>query len=214
MKTDRISFTSKINFVDGKTFEKFYRGKYIDFRPENNFSNPQKFHWPWFKKSLRNDIIKADEFYTDNVRTCTAGGVIDSNTGQCAGFHIYDSYDNAVDADKLLEAIFTLVPNPERAMILGSKRLSFANYSLPVFEEILEGLKSKIKNITIFREHIFPYSETHFHYSLKKDTWTIRSLFRYPTDLMYDREVLDSKALHECFKEIKIANNDKLNFVV
>ena len=35
---DNVSFTSRINFVDKKTFENFRKGTYIDFRPDNDLS--------------------------------------------------------------------------------------------------------------------------------------------------------------------------------
>lgn len=213
MAVDKISFTSRINFVNTKTFEKFRRGTYIDFRKDLNFECSQNAKNPWFAKIVRSDVVKADEFYTDEIRTCSAGGVIDSKTGQCAGFHFYDCAENSENTDNMLKIIFSLVPNPDRALILGSKKLRFSNYSIPVFEEILKGLKSKIDNVTIFREHIFPYSESDLHYNLKNDTWTIRSMFRYPTDLVHDHEVIDPQKLEQCFKEIKIAEGDSINFI-
>lgn len=213
MKTDKVSFTSKINFVDAKTFDKFRRGVYVDFRPENNISDRKNAILPWFKKYIRHDVVKADEFYTDQVRTCTAGGVIDTKTGQCAGFHFFDSLDNALETKQMLGSIFRLVPNPDRALILGGKRLSFANYSLPIFEEILQGLKAKIDNVTVFKEHLFPHSESHLHYSLKDDTWTINSVFRYKTNLLVDHNIDERNLLNKCFNEIEIADGDSLNFI-
>lgn len=213
MTADKISFTSRINFVDAKTFEKFRRGTYIEFRKEFSPANIQNAQTPWFARFVRSDAVKADEFYTDEVRTCTAGGVIDTKTGQCAGFHFFDDLDNALNTKQMLNAIFHLVPNPDRALILGGKKLKCSNYSIPIFEEILKGLKAKVENITIFKEHNFPVSESDLHYNLKDDTWTIRSMYRYRTDLLHDHEVTDPEALKECFKEIKIADGDKLNFI-
>jgi hypothetical protein len=112
----------------------------------------------------------------------------------------------------MLDAIFELVPNPDRALLLGSKKLKFSPYSIPIFDKILEGLSKRIKNITVFREHIFPYSESDLHYSLKDDTWTIRSMFRPLTDYK-EYDILSKETLEKSFKEIKLADGDCIQFV-
>ena len=38
-------------------------------------------------------------------------------------------------------------------------------------------------------------------------------MFRYPTDLVHDHEVIDPQKLEQCFKEIKIAEGDSINFI-
>lgn len=218
MTADKISFTSRINFVDSKSFEKFRHGAYVDFK---KIYQPTK-HELWdyefarafggeIKKFPRFDVVKSDEFYTDEVRTCSAGGVIDFKTGQCAGFHFYDNLENSQQTDDMLDAIFKLVPNPDRALLLGSKKLKFSIYSISIFDKILEGLNKRIKNITVFREHIFPYSESDLHYSLKDDTWTIRSMFRPLTDYK-EYDILSKETLEKSFKEIKLADGDCITF--
>ena len=212
MAADNVSFTSRINFVDAKTFEKFRRGAYIDFRTSSSIKNVQNGQKPWFAKFESSDIVNADEFYTDEIRTCSAGGVIDLKTGNCAGFHFLDNLDNLIDIKHRINAVFRLVPNPDRALILGSKKLTCSKYSIQIFEEVLNALKSKIKDVTVFREHIFPYSETDFHYSLKNDTWTIHSMYRPLADIKI--HPVDSKLkLDSCFREIEIADGDSIHFV-
>ena len=213
MAVDKVSFTSRINFVNNITFDsKFLRGTYVDFRTESDFANIQNFKIPWFRKNIRGDIVCADEFYTDGVRTCTSGGIIDTKNGLCAGFHFFDSKENFKKTSKILDSLFKLVPNPDRALILGSKKLTCADYSIPFFEKIYEGLAAKIKDITMFKEHKFPYSETDLHYDLKNDTWTIHSMYRPITDIKIHS--VDSKfKLETCFKEIKIADGDSIHFV-
>ena len=213
MTADKISFTSRINFVDAKTFDKFRRGAYVEFQKDLNFMCAQNSTSPWFAKLVRPDIVKADEFFTDEVRTCTAGGVIDTKTGQCAGFHLFDCLSNFRGANKIIDNIFSLVPNPDRALNLGSKDLVYAEFSTRLFEQILEGLKSKIKDITVFKKHVFSSSESDLHYSLKDDTWTIHSMFHCPLESFHDQEVINPEALKKCFKEVKIADGDSLNFL-
>jgi len=213
MAVDNVSFTSRINFVNGITFDsKFLRGTYVDFRTESDISNFQYFNLPWFRKKMRGDIVCADEFYTDGVRTCTSGGIIDLKTGKCAGFHFYDCQENFNKVNKILESLFALVPNPDRALILGSKKLTGSQYSIQMFEEIIKGLKAKIDKVTVFKEHIFPYSESDLHYNLKNDTWTIHSMFRPITDIKVYSVDSDSK-LKSCFKKVEIADGDNVYFI-
>lgn len=200
--TNNIAFTSRINFVNAKTFENFRCGTYIDFRKGCEIVTP---------KFPRPDIYKTNEFYTEEVRTCTAGGVIDSKNGECLGFHIYDNLINEENADSIIENIFKLIPNPDKALLLGSKQLTCAKYSLPIFKKIYEGLSSRIKNITVFREHTLPISESNLHYSLKNDTWTVHSMY---TELLNLKEhhILSENELQKCFKEVILSPDDTINF--
>lgn len=221
---DKTTFTSRINFVDSKTFDGFRRGAYVDFRKEGEFSTKKLSNMQKYKNKLeqminlkkmnlsRTDVVAADEFYTEGVRTCTSGGVIDLKTGKCAGFHFYDSLDNIGKIDEMIANIFDRVPNPDRALILGGKNLKFSNYSLPIFEKIAEAIMSRIKNVTVFREHQYPFSETDMHYSLKNDSWTIYSMFRPVTEIK-ERYISSNEDLGKCFREIKIADGDDLDFI-
>jgi len=209
---NNISFTSRINFVDRKTFDNFRRGAFVDFRPQcvtEGFDiNLDK------SKGFVNDklcMVKADEFFTEGVRTCTAGGLVDSKSGVAIGFHYYDDLANLNSVDKFIKKIFSMVPNPDKALILGSKDLKFSTYSLPIFKKIQEAISSKVANISIFKEHIFPFSETHLHYSLKDDSWTINSMYRPLTDIQ-EFDVLSEDIMKKCFKEVSISNGDNLYF--
>ncbi len=211
---DNISFTSRINFVDHKTFDKFRKGACIDFRLQRTLegfdANMNK------DKGFVNDklcMVKSDEFYTDGVRTCTSGGLIDSKSGIAVGFHYYDNLANLNSVEEFIKKIFSMVPNPDKALILGSKRLKFSNYSLPIFQKIQDAISSKVPNISIFKEHIFPFSETHIHYSLKDDAWTINSMYRHLIDIR-DFDVLSEDVLKNCFKQVNIGEDDKLNFIM
>ena len=203
MNMDNIQFTSRINFVNEKTFDNFRKGIYVDFR--------EPYKTELFGKKIRTNIVKADEFYTDTVRTCTAGGIINHKTGDCTGFHIFDNYENSQRTNDILEEIFKRVKNPDRAFILGGKNLTVSEYSMPIFEKICNGIKKRVANVTIFKEHIFPYSETNMHYSAKEDTWTIQSMYRPLTDIK-SFDILSKEDMVKCFKEIEIADGDVLSF--
>ncbi|MBO6256497.1 hypothetical protein J6N69_00470 [bacterium] len=221
---NNIVFGSRINFVDSKTFDDFRRGAYVDFRKEGGFSAKSLSRAQKYKNKFeqminppkmnmsRTDVILSDEFYTEGVRTCTAGGVIDLKSGKCLGFHFYDSLDNMKKVDEMIANIFDKIPNPDGALILGGKNLKCSNYSLPIFEKITEAILSKIKRVTVLREHLYPFSETDMHYSLKNDTWTIYSMFRPVTEIK-ERYISSKSDLQNCFREVKIAASDSVNFI-
>jgi hypothetical protein len=192
MKTDRISFTSKINFVDSKTFEKFCRnGKFVD----------------WGRKEK--GIVIAPEIYTEEIRTCTAGGVIDSLRQMVAGFHYLDGIEEFSHLEDFVEGLFSVIKLPERALLIGGKYLKHAVYSLPNFYEMSNMIKARVPKTTIFGEHNLPWSESNFHYSLKTDTWTINSMYRSLTDCK-EHQVLSKEDLYTAFKSIELAEGDTL----
>ena len=134
-----VSFTSKFIFVNRKTFDNLAKGAYVDFHPDDTYTEFDMKKIRELQKIFGNDVknprldvLKADEFYTDTVRTCTAGGVVDTKTGEAAGFHIFDCLRNSEQIDNILDNIFGRVKNPDRALIVGSKNLNGSNFSLPI----------------------------------------------------------------------------------
>lgn len=192
MKVDNVSFTSKINFVDAKTFYyKFRQGLYVDPRDVDEF------------------VCKSNEIFTDEVRTCTAGGVIDFNNSVVGAFHFFDDFDNNLALGRFLKELFGKIQNPQRALIVGGKQLRNSIYSIPNFTEICKGIKERVPKVTVFGEHKFPWSETDIHYSLKDDTWTIHSMYR-PYNDYKEHEVLSLEDLHEAYKSVELAEGDSL----
>ena len=192
MKADSVSFTSKINFVDAKTFYyKFRRGMYINPRDTDEF------------------IIKGDEIFTDEIRTCTGGGVVDFSNSVVGGFHFFDDFDNNQALERFFKELFEKIKNPQRALIVGGKQLKNSIYSLPNFAEICKGIREKVPKVTVFGEHKLPWSETDIHYSIKDDTWTIHSMYRPITDYK-EHEVLSLDDLHEAYKSVNLAEGDSL----
>lgn len=192
MKTQSVSFTSKINFVDSKTFrENFCRGKLVDFRKPGVY------------------IYEGDEIYTEELRTCAAGGKVVPKLRKAAGFHYYDDIISNMEIDNLTDELCKTLPQAEHGLMIGGKKLKFSPYSLENFDIILNCMKKQVKYLTIFREHKFPWSETNFHYGANNDTWTINSIFRRLTEAK-EHDVLSKEALKEAFGEIHIAQGDEL----
>jgi hypothetical protein len=212
-----VSFTSRIKFVDRNAFDSLRKGAYVDFHPDDTYTAFDMLKLKEIEKMFRGirnprlDVLKADEFYTDTVRTCTAGGVVDTKTGEAAGFHIFDCLRNSEKIDDILDNIFGRVKNPDRALIVGSKTLSGSDFSIPMFEKIYEGIAKRVPKVTVLREHTLPYSETNMHYSLKNDTWTLQSMYKPLTDYR-EFDVKSGEDLQKCFKEIKIADGDEMIF--
>ncbi len=217
---NNVSFTSRYNFVSARGFEKFRRGAYIDFRADGDLSHLDLKKIREAEREIgskidrpRVDVVKADEFNTETVRTCTAGGVVDTENGEAAGFHAYDSLFNLEHVDDFLDNLFWRVKNPDRAFLIGSKELRGSMYSRPIFQKLYDGIAKRVPNVTVIREHVFPYSETDIHYAVKNDTWTIHSMYKPLTDYR-EYDVKSKEDLNKCFKEIKLANGDFITFEV
>ena len=213
---NNVSFKSRINFVNRVDYEKIKTGICIDYKTQeelNKINILKCIRKPFNseKRTPRLDIVQSEDVFTEEVRTCTAGGVVDTKTGKCVGFHIYDGFYNNEMVDEILENIFDFIQNPDRALLIGSKKLKNSIYSVPIFQKIYDGISERIENVTIFREHVFPFSESNIHHSSKNDTWTIQSMYR-PLFHYKDADIESKDDLYKCFKEIKIANGDVVEF--
>jgi len=206
-----ISFKMNINIVDAAAFDRIKGGANIDWRPPHKLISKYKELKDLGLGSLigRQDVLKADEFKTLNIRTCTGGLTSDSKTGTGAGFHYFDDAKNYEDIGGFLKYLFNLNPNPDRAFLVGGKNLSKNEYSLPIMNLFLEVFKIKIPNLTYFCEHRYPYSETDFHFSQKDDTVTVCSMFHSPIEVI-ERYVSSVDDLKKCYKRIHIADGDQL----
>lgn len=192
MKTEQVSFTSRINFVTAAQFEnKFLRGKYIGF------------------KNLARPLLKADEFYTTEIRTCTAGGLVNTKTGESVGFHYYDDMEHNTNIHIFQDKMFNSIKDPDRAFIIGGKDLKFSPYSLANFNEIKDAITKRVPFVSYFKEHIFPLSESSIHYDLYDDEWTINSIYK-PLNKTVDFDVMSRAMMKIAFREAKIANGDTL----
>jgi len=194
MNINSLSFTSKINFVNDQDFWNVADGAYVGFSADPNDDCA---------------IQKADEFYTRAVRTCTAGGLIDSAKNEAVGFHYYDGPKNNAALTDYVDKLFKNVKDPDKALILGGKTLTDSPYSMEQFLKIKELLSKRVDNLTILEEHRLPWSESNLHYSLPKDTWTIHTMYRPLTDYR-EYSALNADGLQQAFKKVQIAPDDTL----
>ena len=189
----KISFSSRINFVD---YEKFAAnhciGDYIGYR--HNVPN----------------IIKTPKFYTCQIRTCTGGGLVTPGQ-ESEGFHLWDDLTNTKNFKEILNKLFRYIKNPERALLIGSKNLEQFPYSALQYQNLKKEFLNRVKNVTLFEEHRHKSAETHFQYSLNDDVWTIYSRF-WQDNKPGPKTVNNLKNLMDAFRNIQIAKGDSLYF--
>jgi hypothetical protein len=188
------SFSSKINFVYYDNFAEL-------INPHNAKIIPYSKDIPCMEKS--------DEFYTLGLRSCSGGGLV-SKGKSALGFHFFDSQKNLKDVAHNVKTMFTKNPENTNGLLIGSKDLPNAPFSIPQFKELKKEFSKRLKNISIFETHALPTAETNFHYSLKDDTWTICTQYFDPNKKGKEVDVVNLKTLKEAFKKIKIADGDEL----
>ena len=190
MKNKSVSFTSKIRFVDRPVYKMLEKKNFIDF------------------VHTKPNILKADEFYSEEIRTCTGGGLVNPHK-EAEGFHFLNDYTNKKNFPQLVNSLFRFVKSPERGLLVGGKEGDIFPYSLEQFEKFKKVFLERVKNVSLFQQHAFPYSETNYHYSLADDTWTLCSRYRNEKELNFNT-VKSLEMLKKCFKKISIAEGDRL----
>ena len=190
MKNSNISFKSNIRFIDRNTYNKLKKTNHISF---------------WHD---RPNILKATEFYSEGIKTCTGGGIINPQK-EAAGFHIWDDKTNKKNFNTIIASLFRYIKNPERALLIGSKELKDDKYSIEQFKNFKQVFQNKIKNVTLFEQHNFENSQTHYHYDSETDTWSLFSEYQKKPNGNYF-QIKNLKRLKECFKNISIAEGDRL----
>lgn len=190
MDKKSVSFTSNINFVDRIAYSKLSKKNKIGFW--HNVPN----------------ILKADEFYSEEIRTCTGGGLV-VPFKEAEGFHFWDDNTNKKNFSNIANSLFRFVKSPQRALLIGSKESEKYPYSIEQFERFKKIFSQRVPHLSLFERHRYPNSQTHYHYSLDNDTWTLFSEYRKSENMPYI-QVKDLKTLRECFSNISIADGDRL----
>ena len=190
MTNDSISFTSKIRFVDRPVYKMLKKNNFIDFRHD------------------RPNILKSGEFYSEDIRTCTGGGLVNPGC-ESEGFHFWDDMTNKKKFPELVNSLFRFVRNPQNALLVGSKDLKGNPYSLEQFARFKKVFLERVKNVSIFQSHKFLNSETHYHYSLDTDTWTLCTSFQEKSGgkLKFIKKPED---FLKVFDSVSIADGDRL----
>lgn len=188
---NNISFKSNIKFVPIELERLNLRGKEIGFLPGEQ------------------NCIKASEFVTYGIKTCTGGGLVIPGQ-EALGFHYLDaSFSKFFKINKFIKDLGSQI-QPERGLLVGGKRAALFGYifSIRNFKTFKKGLEKLTKNLSIFECHKYPFSQTGFHYSLENDTWTLcHSFINEKGAIDYVKNLDDLK---KCYKKIQIADGDRL----
>lgn len=190
MADKSVSFTSNIRFVEREAFSMLKKQNFINF----HHTSP--------------NILKADQFYSTEIRSCTGGGLVNPGC-ESEGFHFWDDYTNKKKFPDLVNSLFRFVKNPQNALLVGSKDLKGNIYSLEQFERFKKVFLERVKNVSIFQQHKFLNSETHYHYSLDTDTWTLCTSFQEKKGekLKFIKKPED---FLKAFDSVSIADGDRL----
>lgn len=187
-----ISFTSRINILSSKAFDKLPKGKHIGFNPADNTPT----------------ILKSDIFNTVNIRTCTGGGIKSGNNNSVLGFHIWDICEDP-DFTEQLSKIQNSFNSIEGGLIIGSKKVERAENSIKNFKIVKQTLQKKSKNISWFQTIRKTLGEVDFIYSKPDDTWNLR-LCEWDCKNKKYKTVHTLNKFLEFFEEISISPKDKL----
>lgn len=190
MNNNSIAFTSNIRFVNRAVYDKLSKVNRIYY--DHN----------------RVNLLKSDEFFSEEIRTCTGGGLVNPGC-EAEGFHFWDDAPNCKNFPEYINRLFRFVKNPERGLLLGGKDLEGHPYSIQQIEKFKKVFLERVKNLSLFEKYRYQNAETHFHYSLKTDTWTLLSTFRRDKNSGM-RTVKNIDELLECFENVSIAKGDRL----
>lgn len=184
-----ITFTQNIKFVDYSTLNNLLRQnkvKKIGFQ----LTDPL--------------YVKGDLFGTEGIKTCS-GGILTDGKSNAVGIHWLDDIENYLQINKFCDYTYKAAEKPTTGLLVGSKYLDARKYSVCMFRQIVKYFSEKIKNLTVFEEHISPngFGYTSFLYDLKTNTTTLYTEF-------CGSSVENLKDLKHCFRKITIADNDRL----
>lgn len=196
-----VSFTSDIKIVPKSILKKVIKGPEID-------------HLSDYKK-----ILKNQDFYTFDVRTCTAGGFV-SLKEEPVGFHIYNTPTNFKNvkafAKNILDMFDTQINN---GLIFGGKKVSTENVasgetvknrkvSIPMFQRFKKIFSEAVKNLSVFEEHQNTNGQTHYFHSQAENAHYLCAETQISDKNFQSVSTLEE--LKAFYKHIKIAKTDNL----
>ncbi|MCQ2738900.1 MAG: hypothetical protein MJ237_01590 [bacterium] len=184
---NNISFKAKINFVSPSTFDKVAYGKDISYY----------------------SFVTGHNLKTHSIRNCIGVLAVDYKNKFAKGGHIYP-HEDYLSSNNITDSFCTDF-TPQKAFLIGSKKLATNDISIQIFQKFKNLLKKNIKDLTLFEQHTYPFSESDFVYHYDNDTLTVCTSFKRPKEAK-EHYVSNLNELLECFKIIEIAKDDILCF--
>ena len=194
-QNQNINFKSNIKFVSGEEFDsKMFRKFFYCGKPLEPFIS---------------SFARGKNVWTPEVRTCTAGGVVDTN--DVLAFHLMDKAENIDDTKRsFVDIIRDLTRETKSALLIGAKDVKERKLSVPLFEQVKRELK-KLVTPSVFENHTNRYAESNIGYEKATDTWFINTTIPEHPMLPNKRiDITDLASLQENFENIKIAPQDRL----
>ena len=192
-KCNNLGFKSKIVFIPSNAFD----------------GNTAKFFYCRSKSnSICDSMVKAADVWTEEIRTCTGGGIV--GNGEVLGFHFYDSLNTLNNIkDELAGKIAEFGKNFKSALMIGSKKTE-DDVSTKVFNVTLDEIK-KVTKPSIFREYTNLSAQSNIKFVSAEDTWFVNTNYlKCPGYLASEEDVKSLESLRKSFKEIQIAPQDRL----
>lgn len=187
-----LNFKSNIHFVSSPNFDKQMFRSYF---------------YCSAKKPLMDSMRKGTDIWTQSIRTCSGGGLVD-NKG-ALGFHFFNCEETIEKVKKdLISIIQKENYQTKSALLIGGKRLT--KNSIQLIYTVLDKIK-EVVNPSYFKIYKSIYAESDIGYDKQTDTWFIN--LTKPVDVrnpMVRKDVLTLDELKKSFEEIKIAPQDKL----
>lgn len=211
---NKISFTSKINFVSTPDFRKLWR---------KNMTAERIVDEPW---TFADSKSSKDYLGTFAINTCSSLNI--ANAKEAIMLHLSTSKENFENLPKIAKSFFKLPKDYKikSALLLGSKSpdtpgldpLRFQQKngnspydfkSKPLFN-MLENMLKKF-DLSVFEGHAGANTGTHYIYDVKNDTYYINTKL----------DVFDPKSrirnwddLRKAFNRIEISPRDEVDFIL
>lgn len=192
ISNNNLNFKSNIHFVSSPNFRK------------QAFKN---YFYCTSNSPLIDSMQKGGKIWTQSVRTCSAGGLVDSKGA--LGFHFFNCLETIKKVkEDLIPIIQKENSKTQSALLIGAKRI--CDSSPMLFDTVLEKLK-EVVNPSYFKIFKNIYSECGVGYDKPSDSWFINLTVPKDDSRHYiPKDILTLEELQNDFEEIKIAPQDKL----
>lgn len=209
-----IPFSSKINFVDRRTFEQ--KTSHI-----SRVQNAETAYQPNPNEDSRfiggpyNTAKTSYEGLTEFIHGCNAGGLVNRDAGQVTFFHLKPAVSDCFDSEgknKILEKLARMSVFTPRlsGLIIGGKAIvstdPLAKKSIALTEKLKTFFKELNASISNFSAQRSPSGHSNIYYSGNEDTWYVN----YKDDGGYStlHDINTAADIKQAYSNISVAKED------